>query len=63
MRVHIDEDESIGCDTFEEIYPEVFRFNTDREKAEVIMPEGGLKDLIEEAIDSCPASCIYEKED
>jgi len=34
-----------------------------REKAEVIKPEGGLKDLIEEAIDSCPASCIYEKED
>jgi ferredoxin len=62
MAVHIDEDECIGCGTCEEICPEVFKLNTDTEKAEVIMPEGGPDDLIEEAIDSCPASCIYEKD-
>ncbi len=62
MAVHIDEEECIGCGTCEEICPEVFRLNTDTEKAEVIMPEGGPEDLIEEAIDSCPASCIYEKD-
>ena len=62
MAVHIDEDECIGCGTCEEICPEVFRLNTETEKAEVIMPEGGPEDLIEEAIESCPASCISEKD-
>jgi len=62
MAVHIDEDECIGCGTCEEICPEVFKLNTDTEKAEVIMPEGGPEDLIEEAIDNCPASCIYEED-
>ena len=62
MAVHIDEEECIGCGTCEEICPEVLRLNTDTEKAEVIMPQGGPEDLIEEAIDSCPASCIYEKD-
>lgn len=58
MTVQIDEDECIGCGTCEEICPEVFKLNTDTEKAEVIMEEGGEQDLIEEAIDSCPVSCI-----
>jgi len=58
MTVQIDEDDCIGCGTCEEICPEVFKFNPDTEKAEVIMPEGGAEDLIQEAIDNCPASCI-----
>jgi ferredoxin len=62
MTVYIDEDECIGCGTCEEICPEVFKLNTDTEKAEVIMPDAGPEDLIEEAIDSCPSSCIYEEE-
>ncbi len=62
MAVHIDQDECIGCGTCEEICSEVFLLNTDIEKAEVIMPEGGPEELIEEAIDSCPASCIYEED-
>lgn len=62
MIVYIDEDECIGCGSCEEICPEVFKLNPDTEKAEVIMPEGGPEDLIEEAMDSCPSSCIYEKE-
>ena len=62
MTVYIDEDECIGCGTCEEICPEVFKLNTDSEKAEVIMSDEGPEDLIEETIDSCPASCFYEEE-
>ena len=62
MTVYIDEDECIGCGTCEEICPEVFKLDLDTEKAAVIMPEGGPEELIEEAIDNCPASCIYEEE-
>ena len=62
MSVYIDEDECIGCGTCEEICPEVFKLNTDTEKAEVIMPDDVPEDLLEEVIDSCPSSCIYEEE-
>ena len=58
-RVFIDEEECIGCGSCEEICSEVFKLNEDAEKAEVIKPEGGPEDLIEEAIDTCPVSCIY----
>jgi ferredoxin len=60
MAVHIDEDDCIGCGTCEELCPKVFKLDAGTEKAEVIMPEGGPQDLIEEAIESCPASCIYQ---
>ena len=63
MTVYIDEDECIGCGTCEEICPEVFQLNLDKEKAEVIMPEDGPEYFIEEAIDSCPSSCIYYEEE
>ena len=62
MAVLIDEDECIGCGTCEEICPEVFKLNTGTEKAEVIMEEDGPQDLIEEAIDSCPVSCITKED-
>lgn len=57
-KVLIDEEECIGCGSCEEICPEVFVLNEDTEKAEVINPEGGPEDLIEEAIDACPVECI-----
>lgn len=57
-KVHIDEDECIGCGTCEEICPEVFKLDSDSGKAKVIKPEGGPEDLIGEAIESCPVSCI-----
>ena len=63
MSVFIDEEECIGCGTCEELCPEVFRLDADTEKAMVIMTKGGSQDLIQEAIDSCPASCIYEKDE
>ena len=61
-RVFIDEEECIGCGSCEEICPEVFVLNEDTEKAEVINPEGGPEDLIEEAIEACPVECIQWEE-
>ena len=37
--------------------------NEEKEKAEVILPEEGPKECIEEAIDSCPVSCIHWEEE
>jgi ferredoxin len=61
-RVMIVEEECIGCQSCVEICPEVFQFNEETEKAEVIKAEGGPEDLIEEAIDTCPVSCIHWEE-
>jgi ferredoxin len=61
-RVYIDEDECIGCGSCEEICPEVFKLDEDEEKAKVIKSEGGPEDLIEEAIETCPVSCIHWEE-
>jgi ferredoxin len=58
-RVYIDEDECIGCGSCEEICPEVFKLNEETEKAEMIKAQGGPEDLIQEAIDTCPVSCIH----
>jgi len=55
----IDADECTGCETCVELCPEVFEFDEETETARVILPEGGPEDCIEEAIDSCPAECIY----
>jgi ferredoxin len=58
-RVYVDEEECIGCGSCEEICPEVFVLNEETEKAEVINPEGGPQDLIEEAMEACPVECIH----
>ncbi len=60
--VYVDEDECIGCASCEEVCPEVFRLNEETEKAEIILPEGGPEDLIEEAMETCPVECIHWKE-
>ena len=57
-KVVIDEAECMGCEACVEIAPDVFKFNSDDEKAVVIKAEGGDEALIQEAMDSCPASCI-----
>ncbi len=62
-RVIIDSDECTGCETCVELCSEVFAFNEDEEKAEVILPEGGLEDCIEEAMETCPVECIHWEED
>ena len=63
MKVHLVEEECIGCGSCVELCPEVFRMNEDKEKAEVVPPEGGSEECIEEAIDTCPVSCIHWDED
>ena len=60
--VYIDEEECIGCGSCVEICPEVFHMKEGDEKAEVIKPEGGPEDLIQEAMDTCPVSCIHWEE-
>lgn len=57
-KVHISEDECIGCGSCEAICPEVFNLDAKQGKATVIKPEGGPEDMIEEAIEACPVSCI-----
>ena len=61
-KVYIDEDECLGCASCEEICAEVFKLNEETEKAEVIRSEGGPEDLIEEAMEACPAECIHWEE-
>ena len=60
--VVIDTEECIGCESCVELCAEVFAFNEAEEKAEVIMPEGGSEDCIEEAMDTCPVECIHYTE-
>ena len=57
--VYIDTDECIGCESCGELCPEVFELNQEEEKAEVILPEGGPEECIEEAMDACPVECIH----
>lgn len=58
-RVIIDKDECIGCESCVELCSEVFAFNEDEQKAEVIRPEGGPEECIEEAMTTCPVECIH----
>ena len=59
-KVYIDDEECVGCGSCEEICPEVFDASGD--VAEVIKPEGGPEDLIQEAMDECPGDCIHWEE-
>lgn len=59
MKVVIDRDECVGCESCVEICPEVFAFDEEDEKAYVIKAEGGPEEEIQDAIDACPSSCIY----
>jgi ferredoxin len=61
-RVVIDEDACVFCGTCAELCPEVFGLNEGKQKSEVIKPAGGPTDLIQEAIDSCPAAAIRWEE-
>ena len=60
--VYLDEEECIGCASCVEICPDVFQMKEGDEKAEVIKPEGGPEDLVQEAMDTCPVSCIHWEE-
>lgn len=58
-KVIIEAEECIGCESCVELCPDVFAFDKTSEKAVVILPEGGPKDCIEEAIETCPVECIH----
>lgn len=53
----VDQDVCISCNLCADTVPEVFRMNDDG-LAEVYDPTGAPEDKIQEAIDSCPVSCI-----
>ena len=57
-KVTLDEDCCVGCGTCAELCPDVFEMDETIEKARVIRPEGGDEACIEDAIASCPDSCI-----
>lgn len=57
-RVAVDEECCIGCGTCAELCPEVFEMTGDGEKSRVILPDGGEKDCVRDAIAGCPCECI-----
>jgi ferredoxin len=58
-RPYIDEEECIACGSCEEICPGVFLLNESLGFAQVINPEGGSEEEIQEAMDACPTQCIH----
>ena len=63
QEVRIDEEECIGCETCVELCPEIFAFDSERNKAVVSTPTGGNQECIEEAMGSCPVNCISMEEE
>ena len=61
--VTLDEDECIGCQSCNEICPEVFGFDDETEKAYVYEQYSGDEECIEEAEASCPVECIVTEEE
>ena len=60
-KVKIDQEECIGCEACVETCPSVFRFDADEGKAFVIEGSDQDVDCVEEAIASCPVSCISKE--
>ncbi|WP_290919025.1 ferredoxin [Halodesulfovibrio sp.] len=56
-KLRIDEDECIGCESCVELCPSAFEMNADGDKA-IVINEDCTDDCVEEAIDTCPVSCI-----
>ncbi|HEY3308214.1 MAG TPA: ferredoxin [Desulfuromonadaceae bacterium] len=57
-RPYVDQDVCIGCEVCANMVSEVFRMTEDA-VAEVHDPEGAPPEKIQEAMDSCPVSCIH----
>lgn len=65
----VDQECCIGCEVCTQTCPEVFRMageedhsnenDHDHGKAEVYNPTGAADEKIEQAMDNCPAACIY----
>ena len=58
----IDTEACIACGNCEAVCPGVFRLNESLGHSEVINPTGAPEDLIQPAIDQCPAQCISWQE-
>lgn len=58
----VEQDDCIGCEVCTQICPEVFSMNHAIEKSTVHNPQGASAEKIEQAMDSCPAACIYWQE-
>ena len=56
-QVYVDQQVCIGCGLCVSIVPEMFRLN-DAGVSEVYDQEAGEKEMIQQAIDSCPVNCI-----
>lgn len=56
---YVDQDECIGCESCVEIAPGAFSFDESIGKASVSNIDGEPEDKIQEAMDTCPASCIH----
>ncbi len=57
MEVVVHQDQCIGCGLCESICPEVFRM-TDDNVAEAYHQPEEITDTVQDAVDSCPVSCI-----
>ncbi len=58
----VDRDECTGCEQCVEIAANTFELDDD-DIAVVKNPQGDPEDVIQEAIDDCPAECIHWKEE
>lgn len=59
MGVKIEAEECIGCESCVQLCPEVFAFDPDTEKAYVRPDAEAGADCVQEAIDTCPVTCIH----
>lgn len=57
----VDQDICTGCELCTQIAGNTFRMN-DQQLSEVVDPQGDDEQTIQEAIDSCPVSCISWEE-
>jgi ferredoxin len=61
----VDQEQCISCEVCTQICPEVFRMEGDHDhghgdhKSTVFNPTGAPENKIEQAMDNCPAACIY----
>ena len=61
MVVTLDGEKCIGCGVCTQIAPDIFALDEERGVAKVVRNEGGTS--VEQAVESCPVSCIGYRED
>lgn len=63
MKAKVDQDTCIGCGLCEGIAPDVFRMNDDGKSEAYQEFDESQKELVENAIESCPVSAISMDEE